>query len=128
MITDDVFCQLVFFSGQVGQVYITPLLSISADLDKSLSELGLFERQALVVVPRTRATVYQRGPFYSESNSNTDPNSGGYVAYVRRVLSYANPFSYFGGGTANASSSGPERQTSTWEYGELIKSFIMQKK
>jgi hypothetical protein len=81
------------------------------DLDKSLSELRLFDRQALVVVPRKRATVYQRGTSYSESNNNTDPNSGGYFAYVRRVLSYANPFSYFGGGTANASSSVPERQT-----------------
>ncbi|KAG7574725.1 UBX domain [Arabidopsis suecica] len=87
------------------------------DLDKSLSELGLFDRQALVVVLRKRATVYQRGPSHSESNNNTDPTNGGYFAYVRRVLSYANPFSYFGGGTANASSSGPERQTSTWEYG-----------
>ncbi|XP_010506182.1 PREDICTED: plant UBX domain-containing protein 11 isoform X2 [Camelina sativa] len=83
------------------------------DLDKSLSELGLFDRQALVVVPRKSATVNQRGSSYSESNNNTDPNSGGYFAYVRRVLSFANPFSYFGGGTASpsVSSSGPERQT-----------------
>ncbi|KAL1191152.1 Plant UBX domain-containing protein 11 [Cardamine amara subsp. amara] len=81
------------------------------DLDKSLSELGLFDRQALIVVPRKQATVYQRGPSYSESNNNTDPNSGGYFAYVRRVLSYANPFSYFGGSIASASSSGPEHQT-----------------
>ncbi|CAH8265787.1 unnamed protein product [Arabidopsis lyrata] len=81
------------------------------DMDKSLSELGLFDRQALVVVLRKRATVYQRGPSYSESNNNTDPNDGGYFAYVRRVLSYANPFSYFGGGTANTSSSGPEPQS-----------------
>ncbi|XP_023640631.1 plant UBX domain-containing protein 11 isoform X2 [Capsella rubella] len=87
------------------------------DLDKSLSEVGLFDRQALVVVPRKRATVYQRGSSFSESNNNTDPNSGGYFAYVRRVLSYANPFSYFGGGTDSASSSGPERQTGIWEYG-----------
>uniref|UniRef100_M4F9G7 UBX domain-containing protein n=1 Tax=Brassica campestris TaxID=3711 RepID=M4F9G7_BRACM len=74
------------------------------DLDKSLSELGLLGRQALVVVPRKRATVYQRGPSYSEPNNNTDTNSGGYFGYLRRVLSYANPFSYFGG----ASSSAPE--------------------
>jgi len=89
--------------------------------------LRLFDRQALVVVPRKRATVYQRGTSYSESNNNTDPNSGGYFAYVRRVLSYANPFSYFGGGTANASSSVPERQTSMREYDEFIKSILMQK-
>ncbi|KFK37161.1 hypothetical protein AALP_AA4G221100 [Arabis alpina] len=84
------------------------------DLDKSLSELGLFDRQALVVVPRNRATIYQRGPSYSESNNTTNPenlNNGGYFAYVRRLMSYANPFSYLGGGTANTSSSGPEPQT-----------------
>ncbi|CDY30388.1 BnaA04g24890D [Brassica napus] len=74
------------------------------DLDKSLSELGLLGRQALIVVPRKRATVYQRGPSYSEPNNNIDTNSGGYFGYLRRVLSYANPFSYFGG----ASSSAPE--------------------
>ncbi|CAN6844822.1 unnamed protein product [Brassica oleracea] len=74
------------------------------DLDKSLSELDLLGRQALIVVPRKRATVYQRGPSYSEPNNNTDTNSGGYFGYLRRVLSYANPFSYFGG----ASSSAPE--------------------
>uniref|UniRef100_A0A1J3JL71 UBX domain-containing protein 4 n=1 Tax=Noccaea caerulescens TaxID=107243 RepID=A0A1J3JL71_NOCCA len=90
------------------------------DLDKSLSDLGLFDRQALVVVPRKRAIVYQRGPSSSESNSNTENlNNGGYFAYVRRLMSYANPFSYFGGssGTANASSSGPERQGNMWDYG-----------
>ncbi|ESQ38939.1 hypothetical protein EUTSA_v10001393mg [Eutrema salsugineum] len=89
------------------------------DLEKSLSELGLFGRQALVVVPRRRATVYQRGPSYSESNNNTDPenlNNGGYFAYVRRLMSYANPFSYFGGGNANASNSGPEPRRSMGEY------------
>ncbi|CAN7063128.1 unnamed protein product, partial [Brassica rapa subsp. trilocularis] len=74
------------------------------DLDKSLSELGLLGRQALIVVPRKRATVHQRGPSYPEPNNNTDTNSGGYFGYLRRVLSYANPFSYFGG----ASSSAPE--------------------
>ncbi|CAN8286690.1 unnamed protein product [Cochlearia groenlandica] len=81
------------------------------DLDKSLSELGLFDRQALVVVLRKGETVYQRGPSHSESNNNTEPenvNNGGYFAYVRRVMSYANPLSYFGGGTTNASSSGPD--------------------
>lgn len=86
------------------------------DLDKSLSELDLLGRQALIVVPRKRATVYQRGPSYSEPNNNTDTNSGGYFGYLRRVLSYANPFSYFGG----ASSSAPEPRGSM-EYSELIK-------
>lgn len=106
------------------------MFSISADLDKSLSDLGLFDRQALVVVPRKRAIVYQRGPSSSESNSNTENlENGGYFAYVRRLMSYANPFSYFGGssGTANASSSGPERQGNMWDYGELIKPFLMHK-
>lgn len=92
-------------------------------MEKSLSELGLFDRQALVVVLHKSATVYQRGPSYSESNNNTDPNDGGYFAYVRRVLSYANPFSYFGGGTANTSSSGPEPQS-----GELMTIFSNTKR
>ncbi|KAJ0259296.1 Plant UBX domain-containing protein 11 [Hirschfeldia incana] len=85
------------------------------DLDKSLSELGLLGRQALIVVPRKKATVYQRGPSSSESNNNADTNNGGYLAYLRRLLSYANPFSYLGGGIANASSSAPESRGSV-EY------------
>ncbi|XP_010525819.1 PREDICTED: plant UBX domain-containing protein 11 isoform X2 [Tarenaya hassleriana] len=87
------------------------------DMDKSLSEVGLFNRQALIVVPRQRATManstHTRATATDSRSEN--PNNVGYFAFVRRLISYANPFSYFSGG-ASSSSSGPESQTSMWEY------------
>ncbi|KAJ6420640.1 hypothetical protein OIU84_028065 [Salix udensis] len=90
------------------------------DLSKSLSELALLNRQALMVVPRQRATSYQRGGSSSDRASTTtssdsaNANDGGYFAYVKRALSYVNPLSYFGG-SASSSSSG-QAQSGTWEY------------
>ncbi|KAJ6683482.1 hypothetical protein OIU85_007195 [Salix viminalis] len=90
------------------------------DLSKSLSELALLNRQALMVVPRQRATSYQRGGSSSDrattttSSDSANANDGGYFAYVKRVLSYVNPLSYFGG-SASSSSSG-QAQSGTWEY------------
>ncbi|KAJ6289838.1 hypothetical protein OIU78_025707 [Salix suchowensis] len=90
------------------------------DLSKSLSELALLNRQALMVVPRQRATSYQRGGSSSDrattttSSDSANANDGGYFAYVKRALSYVNPLSYFGG-SASSSSSG-QAQSGTWEY------------
>ncbi|KAG5226518.1 plant UBX domain-containing protein [Salix suchowensis] len=90
------------------------------DLSKSLSELALLNRQALMVVPRQRATSYQRGgsssdrPTSTTSSDSANANDGGYFAYVKRALSYVNPLSYFGG-SASSSSSG-QAQSGTWEY------------
>ncbi|KAF9663271.1 hypothetical protein SADUNF_Sadunf17G0020900 [Salix dunnii] len=90
------------------------------DLSKSLSELALLNRQALMVVPRHRATSYHRGGSSSDrattttSSDSANANDGGYFAYVKRALSYVNPLSYFGG-SASSSSSG-QAQSGTWEY------------
>ncbi|KAG2726104.1 hypothetical protein I3760_01G097000 [Carya illinoinensis] len=91
------------------------------DLSKSLSGLGLFNRQALIVVPHQRAVGnYSRAsPSSDQTNfTNVDSSDGtnvGYFAYVRRILSYVNPFSYLGGG-ASSSSSGQESQNGIWQY------------
>lgn len=89
------------------------------DLSKSLSELGLFNRQALIVVPHQRATNYHRGGSSSDQTSTiTDSDSvarnGGYFAYVKTMLSYINPLSYLGGNTS--SSSPGQAQSGMWEY------------
>ncbi|KAJ9189282.1 hypothetical protein P3X46_000594 [Hevea brasiliensis] len=90
------------------------------DLSKSLSELGLFDRQALIVVPHQRATNYHRGGSSSDQTAATTysdssiTNNGGYFVYLKRMLSYINPLSYLGGSTSPSSSGQP--QTGVWEY------------
>ncbi|KAM3702584.1 hypothetical protein ACB098_04G035800 [Castanea mollissima] len=92
------------------------------DLSKSLSELGLLNRQALIVVPHHRATGYHGEASSSSYQTNftsadsSNGTNGGYFAYVRRILSYMNPFSYLGGGGASSSSSGHESQNGIWKH------------
>ncbi|XP_062144624.1 plant UBX domain-containing protein 11 isoform X2 [Alnus glutinosa] len=93
----------------------------SQDLSKSLSELGLFNRQTLIVVPHQRGAGNYRGASSSSDQTDTnvdslDGTNGGYFTYVRRILSYMNPFSYLGGG-ASSSSSEQESQNGIWQYG-----------
>ncbi|KAK9932484.1 hypothetical protein M0R45_019721 [Rubus argutus] len=92
------------------------------DLSKPLSELGLFDRQALIVVPHQQGTGHLRG--ISSLSDQTDsrnivntPNgsNGSYFSLVKRVLSFINPFSYFGG-SASSSSSGEQSQNGMWQY------------
>ncbi|ONI29245.1 hypothetical protein PRUPE_1G189300 [Prunus persica] len=92
------------------------------ELNESLSDLGLFDRQALIVVPHQQGTSYQRGrSAFSEqidsrnTGSSSNGSNGGYFSYVKGFLSYFNPLSYFGGG-ANSSSSGQQSQNGMWEY------------
>uniref|UniRef100_A0A5B7BW25 UBX domain-containing protein n=1 Tax=Davidia involucrata TaxID=16924 RepID=A0A5B7BW25_DAVIN len=92
------------------------------DLSKTLSELGLFNRQALIVVPHRGAIGHHRGGSSSRNQtiSTTDDVSStgsneGYLAFVKRILSYMNPLSYLGGG-ASSSNSATESQSSTWQY------------
>ncbi|KAJ6733850.1 PLANT UBX DOMAIN-CONTAINING PROTEIN 11 [Salix koriyanagi] len=93
------------------------------DLNKSLSELSLLNRQALIVVFHQRAASYhQRGSLSDKATSTTssgpeNASDGGYFAYVKRILSYFNPLSYFGG-SANSSSSG-QAQSGSWDHGEF---------
>ncbi|KAK3204541.1 hypothetical protein Dsin_018587 [Dipteronia sinensis] len=92
------------------------------DLSKSLSELSLFNRQALIVVPHQRASGYHEGGSLSSEQTNasskadsSNDSEAGYFAFIKGLLSYVNPLSYFGGDTSS-SSSGKDSQTGTWEY------------
>ncbi|GMP86446.1 hypothetical protein CsSME_00039221 [Camellia sinensis var. sinensis] len=93
------------------------------DLNKTLSELGLFGRQALIVVPRQGATsFYQRGSSsHNQTSSTTDIDSSnrsneGYWGLMKRVLSYVNPLSYLASGSATSPNSAQESQSSMWRY------------
>ncbi|XP_062107752.1 plant UBX domain-containing protein 11 [Humulus lupulus] len=82
------------------------------DLSKTLSDLGLFDRQALIVVPHQRVTDQPISRNIVESsNESTD----GYFAYAKRMLSFINPFSYLGGGSSSTNS-GHQSQPGMWEY------------
>ncbi|XP_061991401.1 plant UBX domain-containing protein 11 isoform X1 [Rosa rugosa] len=92
------------------------------DLSKPLSELGLYDRQALIVVPHQQGTGYLRGRSsltdQTVSRNIVDtPNgsNGSYFSFVKRVLSFINPFSYLGGG-ASSSSSEEQSQNGMWQY------------
>ncbi|GJT61174.1 plant UBX domain-containing protein 11, partial [Tanacetum coccineum] len=85
------------------------------DLSKTLAELSLLDRQALIVVPRLQASGFLRGrsstPNSSVSTSATGSSDGeSYFSLVRRYLSYVNPLAYLGGGAA-ANSSTPGQET-----------------
>ncbi|KAL6526681.1 hypothetical protein OROGR_015771 [Orobanche gracilis] len=90
---------------------------IDLDLDSTLSELGLFNRQALVVVPHSQNDSHHRGAlsYLQTCSSNA---SEGYWASMRRILSYVNPFSYLGGG-ATSPSAAQESQSGLSRYGKL---------
>ncbi|KAK1379260.1 Ubiquitin supergroup [Heracleum sosnowskyi] len=92
------------------------------DLNKTLSELSLFDRQALILVPHGKVDGYPREGSVSShptsANNNIGSSSGsteGYFSYVKKIISYVNPFSYIGGGT-NPPSSVHDSQSSTWQY------------
>ncbi|GAB4825609.1 hypothetical protein Ancab_008483 [Ancistrocladus abbreviatus] len=85
---------------------------------KSLLELGLSNRQALIVVPHQRAVYQSESRFSSRALTSTADTSkereGGYFEYVKKFLSFINPLSYLGG--ASSSSSGQEAQSNIWQY------------
>ncbi|XP_062197621.1 plant UBX domain-containing protein 11 isoform X2 [Phragmites australis] len=78
------------------------------DMDAMLCELGIQNRQAMIVVPHRQPVQVSRRQSSSPSY-NVDGNSdgGGYFGYLRTVLSYVNPLSYL---TGNPTSSNPEQQ------------------
>ncbi|GER45695.1 Ubx domain-containing [Striga asiatica] len=92
------------------------------DLDSILSELGLHNRQALVVVPYDKNNSNQRGGLthheaYSSNDANSSLNaSEGYWVSVRRILSYVNPFSYLSR-SQTSTSSAQESRIGLQEYG-----------
>ncbi|CAI0397198.1 unnamed protein product, partial [Linum tenue] len=85
------------------------------DLCRSLSDLGLFNRQALIVVP------HQKGVSYFQAQSRADTSSsvaspGGYFGYIRKVFSFINPLSYVGGSSSPASG---QAGSSMWQYSKF---------
>ncbi|KAJ0941548.1 putative Ubiquitin-like domain, UBX domain, Ubiquitin-like domain superfamily [Helianthus annuus] len=95
------------------------------DLGKTLTELSLLNRQALIVVPHLKGSGPSRGrsslPNPSASVGSTGSSDGeSYFSLVRRYLSYVNPLAYLGGGgdaTENSSPSGPETRRISPESG-----------
>ncbi|XVF37826.1 hypothetical protein REPUB_Repub20aG0044400 [Reevesia pubescens] len=94
------------------------------DLSKSLMDLGLLNRQALIVVPHQRTSGFQ-GQRSSADQRNSAPteastgNNGGYFAYIKSFLSYVNPLSYLGGDTSSSATE-QESRSGVWEYGQVI--------
>ncbi|KAJ8547007.1 hypothetical protein K7X08_010593 [Anisodus acutangulus] len=88
------------------------------DLDRTLSDLGLYNRQALIIVLRNKVNITSlHGPNSSaESNRLASGGNEGYFAMIRRLFSYVNPLSYLGG-NSNTSNTAQDSQNSIWQYG-----------
>ncbi|XP_024022091.1 plant UBX domain-containing protein 11 [Morus notabilis] len=77
------------------------------DLSRTLSELGLFDRQALIVVPRQRTTDQSNSRNIADSSNESNE---GYFARLKRLFSFINPLSYLGGDGSSSTSSGQQSQ------------------
>ncbi|XP_076948153.1 plant UBX domain-containing protein 11-like isoform X2 [Bidens hawaiensis] len=80
------------------------------DLDKTLTELSLLNRQALIVVPHLQGSGPHKGRSSPATSASVDPtgssNGESYFSLLRRYFSYVNPLAYLGGrGDAVANSS-----------------------
>ena len=79
-------------------------LSTDADMDRTLSELGFSNRETLIVVPNQSTRSLRPHPLSNNgSNASQDgsnDNGTGYFGFLRRVVSYVNPFSYLAGNTS----------------------------
>uniref|UniRef100_A0A0V0IZ83 Putative UBX domain-containing protein 4-like n=1 Tax=Solanum chacoense TaxID=4108 RepID=A0A0V0IZ83_SOLCH len=88
------------------------------DLDRTLSDLGLHNRQALIIVLRNEVDVTslhgQNNP--AESNHTAIGGDAGYFATIRKLFSYVNPLSYLGG-SSNTSNTAEDSRDSIWQYG-----------
>ncbi|KAM0940642.1 putative UBX domain, Ubiquitin-like domain superfamily, Thioredoxin-like superfamily [Dioscorea sansibarensis] len=89
------------------------------DMFKSLTELEFSSRQALIVVPH-RQNIQPRGGQLTNNvvrATDSSQSSEGYFGYVKRILSYANPFAYFGGNANSSSSQTIPPSDGLWQYG-----------
>lgn len=96
------------------------------DLDRSLLELELVGRQALIVVPLERGTNHNRGGSLSQhqpssTDDSSDGNNGGYFGIVRRILSYVNPLSYLGGAFRSSDPNLPPQNNSARTEGRNLR-------
>ncbi|XP_076915734.1 plant UBX domain-containing protein 11-like [Bidens hawaiensis] len=92
------------------------------DLHKTLTELSLLNRQALIVVPHLQGSGTHKGrssaPAMSAPEGPTGSSNGeSYFSLLRRYFSYVNPLAYLGGGggdaVANSSTSGAPQGNNT---------------
>ncbi|KAK9072520.1 hypothetical protein SSX86_008954 [Deinandra increscens subsp. villosa] len=103
------------------------------DLHKTLTELSLLNRQALIVVPHLQASAPQRArssmPNPSVSRGPTGSSDGeSYFSLVKRYLSFVNPLAYLGGGgaaAASSSTSGQESGTPQGNYTGSRRSYLV---
>lgn len=95
---------------------------MSTDLDRTLSDLGLHNRQALIIVLRNKVDVTSLHGLNNpaESNHTTIGGDAGYFATIRKLFSYVNPLSYLGG-SSNTSNTARD---SIWQYGSFL-SFLL---
>ncbi|KAH6786504.1 hypothetical protein C2S52_006056 [Perilla frutescens var. hirtella] len=88
------------------------------DMDSTLSELGLSNRQALVVVPHNQNNSHYWGgssqQTYSSNDAGSSNASEGYWGSVKKILSYANIFSYLP--RSSSTSAAQESQSGIWQY------------
>lgn len=98
---------------------MTEILTLSTELSLPLLELGLSNRQALIVVPHWQAAGEPRvGNFARDQNDNTAANGEGYFSYLRRALSYLNPLAYIGARHISSNSE-TSSDSSMWQYGNF---------
>jgi hypothetical protein len=80
-------------------------------MDTTLCELGIQNRQAMIVVPHRQPVQVSRLQSTSSSLSPYDAGDssggGGYFGYLRTIMSYVNPLSYLRG---SPTTSRPELQ------------------
>ncbi|XP_078150348.1 ubiquitin-like superfamily protein isoform X1 [Carex rostrata] len=78
------------------------------DMVRTLSELGFASRETLIVVPHQSTRSLRPQPasnnHINTSQDTSNGNDSGYFGYLRRVLSYVNPFSYLGANMISANS------------------------
>lgn len=94
-------------------------------MDSTLSELGLSNRQALIVVTHNQNNLHSRGESsqnqtYGSIDAGSSNASEGYWGSVKRILSYANVFSYLG--RSSPTSPAQESQSGIWQYSEYSNS------
>jgi UBX domain-containing protein 1/4 len=86
-------------------------------MEATLSELGIQNRHAMIVVPhrqsgqvsrRHSSASYDMGVNSGADDVGGNSGAGGYFGYLRTVLSYVNPLSYLRG---NTNSSNTELQS-----------------
>lgn len=101
------------------------------DLTKTLLELSLLDRQALIVVPHLQTTGHYKPrsssvPNPSVSSATSSPDGEGYFSLWRKVLSYVNPLAYLGGNTTeNTQRSLPESGSDPGSFSGSRRSYLV---